>query len=436
MTDSRHVLDTLFQAALDACLPDKIIAPALDALAGDGFDFSQIPGRLVVAGAGKASAAMAASVETWARERGLFDRLEGLVLTRYGHAVPCERLEIVEAAHPVPDAAGQDAARRIKALADGLTQDDLMLALISGGGSALLALPAEGLTLEDKQVVTSALLKSGATITEMNIVRKHLSAIKGGQLAAAAHPARVISLLISDVPGDDPGTIASGPTVTDAGTFAEARKILADYGIEPPPAVRAHLDAATAETPKPNDPAFARDRMIMLTTPQMALEAADRAARAAGFNTIILSDAIEGESREIAKMHAAIARQIQSRSQPLAMPAVILSGGETTVTVRGHGRGGRNAEFCLALALALGSQPGIHAIACDTDGIDGSEDNAGAIITPDTVARARAAGFDAEAYLRGNDSYTLFKGIGDLVMTGPTLTNVNDFRAILVEPPT
>ena len=431
MTDlsPRDVLNQVFQAALAVCLPDKIIGPAMERL-----NLHATKGRIVITGAGKASAAMAAAVENWAKQAGLFDRLEGLIVTRYGHAVPCERVEIVEAAHPVPDAAGMKAASRIKALAEELGPNDVMVCLVSGGGSALLALPAPGLTLEHKQAVTSALLKSGATIGEMNAVRKHLSAIKGGQLAAAAHPARVVSLLISDVPGDDPETIASGPTVPDPSTFAEARDILAEYAIDLPPPVAAWLEQAEPETPKPGDAVFERAETIMLATPQMALDAAAATARDHGLTPIILSDAIEGEAREVAKVHAAIARHIQKHAQPVATPALILSGGETTVTVRGNGRGGRNAEFCLALALDLAGAQGITAMACDTDGIDGSEDNAGALVLPDTLARAKAAGLDPAAVLRGNDSYGLFQAIGDLVMTGPTLTNVNDFRAILVEP--
>lgn len=431
MSDPQTVLEQVFQAALDSCLPAKITAPALNGLALD-----QVKGRIVVTGAGKASAAMAAAVERWAADAGMLDRLSGLIVTRYGHAVPCQQIEIVEASHPVPDQAGLKAATRIKALAEELGQDDVMLCLISGGGSALLSLPAPGLTLEHKQAVTLELLRSGATIGQMNAVRKHLSAIKGGQLAAAAHPARVISLLISDVPGDDPETIASGPTVPDPTSFDDARAILETVDIALPSAVQDWLAKGDPETPKPGDPAFDRDQVIMIATPQMALEAAALRAKELGYNPIILGDAIEGESREVAKVHGAIARQIQRHGQPGAAPAILLSGGETTVTVQGNGRGGRNAEFCLTLALDLAGHVGIHAMACDTDGIDGSEDNAGARVTPDTLARADAAGFDAAAVLHGNDSYGLFKDIGDLVMTGPTLTNVNDFRAVLVEPST
>jgi hydroxypyruvate reductase len=354
-----------------------------------------------------------------------------VVVTRYGHGVPTARIAVVEAAHPVPDAAGEQAARRILDLAQGLQPGDLLLCLISGGGSALLALPAPGLTLEDKRVVSRALLRSGATIGEMNCVRKHLSAIKGGRLAAAAARAQVVSLLISDIPGDDPSLIASGPTVADPTTYADARAILAKYGIAPPCAVRERLAAAVDETPKPGDPRLARARSVLIATPQDALEAAAAVARAAGVTPLILGNAIEGEAREVARVHAGIARQAALHGQPLAPPCVLLSGGETTVTVRGHGRGGRNVEFLLALGLAADGQS-LYAIACDTDGIDGSEDNAGAILRPDTMARAARQGIDARARLADNDGYGFFAALGALVVTGPTLTNVNDFRAILI----
>jgi hydroxypyruvate reductase len=418
--DPTTLLRQLFSAALTAADPARAVPRFLP---------DPPAGRCVVVGAGKAAAAMARAVEDgW---RGDAARLSGLVVTRYGHGVPCARIEVVEAAHPVPDAAGADAARRILRMVGGLGDDDLLLCLISGGGSALLAMPAAGLSLADKQAVNRALLKSGATISEMNCVRKHLSAIKGGRLAAAAAPARVVSLLISDVPGDDPGTIASGPTVADATTFADARAILKRHGIDPPAAVRAHLEAAADETPKPGDPRLARAEAHIIARPQESLEAAATAARAAGITPIILGDAIEGEAREVARAMAQTALQAARENKS---PCVLLSGGETTVTVRGHGRGGRNAEFLLALAIALDGAPGIHAIACDTDGIDGSEDNAGAIIAPDTLARARAAGLDPQARLDDNDGYGVFSALGDLVMTGPTRTNVNDFRAILALP--
>jgi hydroxypyruvate reductase len=319
-------------------------------------------------------------------------------------------------------------------LARGLGEDDLLICLISGGGSALLAAPAEGLSLEDKQAVSKALLRSGADIAEMNCVRKHLSAIKGGRLAAAAHPARVVSLLISDVPGDDPATIASGPTVADPTSFADARAILAKYAIAPPEAVRRHLEAAAEETPKPGDSRLARAETRLIARPQDALEAMAAAAREAGASPVILGDAIEGEAREVARVMAGIAAQVQRHGQPAPAPCVLLSGGETTVTVRGQGRGGRNLEFLLGLMLALNGRAGVHALAGDSDGIDGSEDNAGALLGPDSLARARAAGLDPQARLADNDAYAVFDALGDLVVTGPTRTNVNDLRAVLVLP--
>lgn len=414
----RGVLHRLFDAALAAADPARCLVPHLP---------PPPAGRTIVVGAGKAAAAMAKAVEeAWPGP------LDGLVVTRYGHALPCRRIEVVEAAHPVPDEAGQRAARRILDLVQGLTADDLALCLISGGGSALLALGAGDVTLADKQAVAKALLRSGANITEMNCVRKHLSAIKGGRLAAAAAPARIVSLLISDVPGDDPSVIASGPTVPDPTTYEDARAVLAKYGIEPPPAVAARLAGTAEETPKPGDERLAGATTILVARPQESLEAAARVARDAGITPIILGDAIEGEAREVARVMAGIARQVARHGQPAGAPAVLLSGGETTVTVKGKGRGGRNAEFLLALAVALDGQAGIHAIACDTDGIDGTEDNAGCLLGPDSLARARSLGIDAKARLADNDGYGFFSALGDLVVTGPTLTNVNDFRAILV----
>ncbi|MBL8587209.1 MAG: glycerate kinase [Methylobacteriaceae bacterium] len=408
----------MFRAAIGAASPALCVPAHLPAAP---------KGRTIVIGAGKASAAMAAAFEAqWPGP------LEGLVVTRYGHGAPTRRIEIVEAAHPVPDAAGRDAAARILAMVGGLTEDDLVVALMSGGGSALLAAPAPGLTLEDKQTVARALLKSGADIAEMNSVRKHLSAIKGGRLAAAATPARLHALMISDVPGDDPSVIASGPTVPDATTRADAASALAKYGIVPPPTVAARLADPASETPKPGDPAFARVANVIIATPQRSLEAAAEIARVAGVTPILLGDALEGEARDVARVMAGIARSCRRHGQPAAAPCVLLSGGETTVTVRGQGRGGRNAEFLLALAVALEGAAGVHALAGDTDGIDGSEDNAGAIIGPDTLERARAAGVEAKARLADNDAYSVFSALGDLVTTGPTLTNVNDFRAVLV----
>lgn len=416
------LLRRLFEAALAAADP---------ALAVPRFLPRQPQGRTIVVGAGKAAAAMAKAVEdNWPDVAGA--PLQGLVVTRYGHALPCRHIEVVEAAHPVPDQAGRDAAKRILAMVQGLGPDDLVLCLISGGGSALLSLPAPGITLEEKQAVNKALLRCGAAIDEMNCLRKHLSAIKGGRLAAAAAPARVVSLLISDVPGDDPAVIASGPTVPDPTTFADALAILEKYRIEAPASVLAHLRAGLDETPKPGDPRLANTETHLIARPQDALEAAAAVAREEGVTPVILGDSIEGEAREVARVMAGIARQVARFGQPAAAPCVLLSGGETTVTLRGTGRGGRNAEFLLALTVDLEGAPGIYALACDTDGIDGSEDNAGAVTGPGCLARAAAAGLDAKAMLANNDGYGFFAALGDLVVTGPTLTNVNDFRAILV----
>jgi glycerate 2-kinase len=416
VTDDRDILRRLFAAAIGAVDPLKILAPHLP---------PPPKGRTIVLGAGKAAAAMAKAVEeNWPGP------LSGLVVTRYGHGLPCQRIEVVEASHPVPDAAGQQAARRILAMAQGLTAADLVLCLVSGGASALLAIPGEGLTLADKQAVNKALLKSGANITEMNCVRKHLSAIKGGRLAAAAHPAKVMTLLISDVPGDDPSVIGSGPTVGDPTTRLDALAVMHKYAIDMPAALRL-LASHASETPKPDDPRLADGEVRMLGTVQGALQAAADLARKEGLTPIVLGD-LEGEAREVALVHAGIARQVARHGQPMPAPAVILSGGETTVTVRGQGRGGRNAEFLLALAVALDGHPGMSAVAGDTDGIDGTEDNAGAILTPDSLARAAAKGVNAKAMLANNDGYGFFSQLGDLIVTGPTRTNVNDFRAILV----
>ena len=416
--NGRLLLLSLFDAAVAAAAPARCLAAHLP---------PPPRGRTLVIGAGKAAASMAQALEAgWPGE------LSGMVVTRYGHRVPTARIEVVEAAHPVPDAAGRAAAARMLNLVQGLSADDLVICLISGGGSSLLALPAEGLTLEDKQQVNRALLKSGANITEMNCVRKHLSAIKGGRLAAACAPAQVLTLTISDVPGDDPSVIASGPTVADASSCADALAILAKYAISEPKAAVDYIRRGHDETPKPGDPRLARARQVMIATPQMSLEAAADVARAAGITPLILGNALEGEAREMALVHAGIARQVLHHGQPAARPCVLLSGGEGTVTVRGSGRGGRNVEFLLALAVALDGEPGIEAIACDTDGIDGTEDNAGALLLPDTLARARANGLHAPAYLANNDGYSFFAALDDLVVTGPTMTNVNDFRALLI----
>ena len=396
-------------------------------------------GRTVVLGAGKAGGAMAAAVDAlWPAEA----KLSGLVVTRYGH-VPAAyrqrqqertaRIEVVEAGHPVPDAAGRRAAERIAGLAHGLNADDVVLCLISGGGSALLALPAPGVSLEEKQAVNRALLQSGGAIAEINCVRKHLSAIKGGRLAAMCAPAQVVTLLISDVPGDAPELIASGPTVADPSTCADALRILARYAIALPPGARAGLESGAFETPKPGDPRLDGHVLHLIATPQQSLEAAAALARAAGVPAHILSDAIEGESREVGKVHAALARQVARRGQPFERPCVLLSGGETTVTVKaGGGRGGRASEFALSAAIALQGESGVYLLAADTDGIDGVEDNAGAIVTPTTLARAAGAGLRAQDFLDRNDAYDFFKPLGDLVVTGPTFTNVNDFRALLI----
>ncbi len=412
------LLQSMFEAAVAAADPMRCMASHLPDLPA---------GKTVVVGAGKAAGSMARALE--AHWKG---PLEGLVVTRYGHRVPTRHIEVVEASHPVPDAAGQEAAARILAMVRGLGPDDLVICLISGGGSALLANPAEGLTLQQKQGMNRALLKSGATIGEMNCVRKHLSAIKGGQLALACAPARVVTLLISDVPGDDPSVIASGPTVPDPTTCAEALAILDKYELQGHAEAYAHIRSGMHETPKPGDPRFARNEVRMIATPQESLEAAARVAREAGVEPVILSDCIEGEARDVALVHAGIVRQVLKHGQPVKTPCVLLSGGETTVTVRGKGRGGRNAEFLLALAVALEGLPGVHAMACDTDGVDGTEDNAGAILGPSTWARAEKLGLRAREFLADNDGYTFFSRLGDLVVTGPTLTNVNDFRALLV----
>lgn len=385
-------------------------------------------GRLIVIGAGKASAAMARAVEQhWPGP------LSGLVVTRYGYAQPCDRIEIVEAAHPVPDEAGLVAAQRMLQLVSTLTSEDTVLCLISGGGSALLPLPLPGLTLENKQEINRALLASGATISEMNCVRRHLSGIKGGRLAAACHPAKVITLLISDVPGDRPLDIASGPTVGDPTTCADAIALIRRYRIALPSAAWVELESGRAESVKPGDPRLSRAETRIIAAPQQALEAAAELARSAGYDAHILGDALEGEAKDVGKVLASMALQVAERRQPLRAPCVLLSGGETTVTVRGSGRGGRNVEFLLSLGITLAGHPRIHALAGDTDGVDGQEEIAGAVLTPETVVRAWAKGINPQNALANNDGHGFFGALGDSIVTGPSLTNVNDFRAILID---
>lgn len=423
MIDHRDLLRRMFDAAIAAAQPSLCVPPHLP-------DPSQVRGRVLVIGAGKASAEMALAVENaW---RGPREQLAGLVVTRYGYGAPCRHIEIVEAAHPVPDAAGLAAAQRMLARVAGLGPDDLVLSLISGGGSALLPLPLPGLTLDDKQQLNRELLRCGATIREMNCVRRHLSAIKGGRLAAACHPARVLTLALSDVPGDDPIDIASGPTVGDPTTCADALALVRRYGIALPDAVMDTLASGRGESVKPGDPRLARAEIKLIATPQRSLQAAAEVARAAGITPVILGDSIEGEARDVGKVLAGIARSAAMHGQPQRGPCVLLSGGETTVTLRGNGRGGRNVEFALSLALGLDGLPGVWALAGDTDGVDGAEEVAGALVAPDTLARAWANGIRPADSLANNDGHGFFEALGDQVITGPTRTNVNDFRAILV----
>jgi len=414
----RDLLPELFHAAVDAADPGRAILAHLP---------DRPRGRTIVVGAGKAAAVMARAFEAaWDGP------VEGLVVTRYGHAVPTARIEVVEASHPVPDEAGYLAARRMMAMVHGLSPDDLVVALMSGGGSALLPAPASGLGFADEQAVTRALLASGLSITGMNLIRNELSAIKGGRLAALAAPARVVTLVVSDVAGDDPALVASGPTVPIGGSRAEVRRLVALHRLELPPAATALLASDANPAPRPDDPRFARNGVAVVASAALSLEAAARAAAARGLAAHILSDAIEGEAREVALVLAALAREVAGRDRPFAKPALLLSGGETTVTLRGTGKGGRNAEFLLAFALAIEGVPGIAALAADTDGIDGSEDNAGAVADGTSAARMRAAGIDPRAALAGNDAWSAFHAVGDLFVTGPTGTNVNDFRAILI----
>lgn len=413
----RALLRSLFDAAVAAAHPRLCVPPHLPPPPAHG--------RTIVVGAGKAAAAMARAVEDhW------HGPLSGLVVTRDGYGVPCLKIEMIEAAHPVPDERGRAAAARMLELVRVAKADDLVLCLMSGGASALLVLPAPGITLADKQAATRALLKSGATIHEINCVRKHLSAIKGGRLAAAT-PARMLTLAISDVVGDDPSVIGSGPTVPDPSTFAEARSILAKYGIDPAPTVKAHLEAAAEESPKPGDPRLARAEYRLVATPGDALAAAAAQAQALGIEPVVLGASLEGEARAVGAEHAALARKLAADANQ-KKPAVILSGGELTVTIKGRGSGGPSTEYLLGMALALKGARGIHALSADTDGIDGSEDNAGAFIGPETLARARDFTLDAAGCLAGNDAYSFFRALGNLLVTGPTFTNVNDFRAILI----
>jgi glycerate 2-kinase len=416
--EARLLLRTLLDTAIAAALPDRRIRAFLP---------EPPPGRTVVVGAGKGAAQLARALEaSWDGP------LEGVVVTRYGYAAPCERIEVLEAAHPEPDEAGLAASRRLLQAVSGLTADDLVIALVSGGGSALLPCPPGSLTLADEIALNRTLLASGAPISDMNAVRKHVSGIKGGRLALAASPARVVSLVVSDIPGDDPALVASGPTVPDAAGRESALGVVREYRLDLPQAVLDHLADPACAAPDPADPAFGRNEVHVIASASVSLEAARAEAAARAVPAVILSDAIEGEARDVARMHAAIAREIGARSRPFAPPVVLLSGGETTVTLRGKGRGGRNGEFLLAFALAVDGLDGIHALAADTDGIDGSEGNAGGIVDGGTAARIRAAGADPRALLAANDAWTALDLAGDLLVTGPTGTNVNDFRAILV----
>jgi glycerate 2-kinase len=416
--DPKTFLASIFAAAVAAADPEKTIRVHLPA---------RPKGRTIVIGAGKGSAQMAAALE-----KAWDGPLEGLVVTRYGYGAKCQRIEVIEAAHPVPDEAGLEGARRLLQAVSGLTPDDLVIALISGGGSALLPAPAAGLTLADEIAVNQALLASGAPIAAMNTIRKHVSTIKGGRLAAAADPAKVVSLVVSDIPGDNPALVASGPTVPDAGTRQDALGFIEAWRMKMPDAVMAHLSSPAADAPRPDDPRFARNEVHVIASAAVSLDAAAAEAKRQGIEAVILSDAIEGEAREVGGVHAAIAREVATRNRPFAKPVLILSGGETTVTLRAKGKGGRNSEFLLAFAIGVDGLSGIDALAADTDGIDGSEDNAGAFADGTSVARLRAVGVDAKAMLARNNAWTAFNSIGDLFVPGPTGTNVNDLRAILI----
>ncbi len=419
ITDPRRFLETLFTSAVAAADPEKVIAANLP---------ERPKGRTVVVGAGKGAAQMAAAFE-----RHWDGPLSGVVVTRYGYAAPCEKIEVLEASHPLPDENGLLASKRLLTEVSGLTEDDLVVALVCGGGSALLPSPPPGLALEDEIAVNRALLASGAPISAMNAVRKHVSMIKGGRLAAAAYPAKVVSLIVSDIPGDDPALVASGPTLADASTREDALTLIERYSLDLPANVMAWIKSPNSVAPSPDDLRFARNEVRLIASASVSLEAAATEARAAGIEAIILSDAIEGEARDVGGVHAAIAREVAGRGRPFAKPVVVLSGGETTVTIRGKGKGGRNSEFLLALALGIDGAKGVSALAADTDGIDGSEDNAGAFADDTTIARLVAQRLDAAALLQKNDSWTAFNALGDLFKPGPTGTNVNDFRAILVQ---
>ena len=424
MTDPASLLRAAFDAAVAAADPMRCLKPFLP---------ERPRGRLVVLGAGKGAASMARAVE---EHYGA--PIEGLVVTRYGHALPTQWIEVVEASHPVPDAAGLKAAQRCLEIAQGLGPDDLLIALVSGGGSALLTLPLPGIALDEIQALYRALLVSGATINEFNCVRRHLSQTQGGRLAAAAHPARVVGLMMSDVPGDDPAAIASGPVVADPSTSAEAAEVLAHYRIAVPPSIASVLASPESESVKPGDSRLASVEAHMTVTPQVSLDAAARMITAKGIPAHILSDRLEGEARDAGAVLASIARQVAARGQPFTAPCVLLSGGETTVTLRAHeesGRGGRNVEFLLAFGVAAQDQPGIYALAADTDGIDGIEEIAGAIWTPGTSARALEKGMEPRVFLARHDAHSFFGALGQSIITGPTHTNVNDFRAIYIAPP-
>lgn len=424
MNDPRFFLSDLFDAAIKAADPERCIAGHLP---------HPPRGRTVVVGAGKGSAQMAAALER------LWDGpLQGTVVTRYGFGEACSQIEVLEASHPVPDANGLAASAALLDTVSGLTSDDLVIALICGGGSALLPAPAAGISFEDEVALNEALLASGAPIQAMNAIRKHVSRIKGGRLAAAAYPAKVVNLVVSDIPGDDPAQVASGPTVPDWSTREQALELIRQYRLDLPASIMRHLGTPAADCPKPDDIVFAGNETIVIASSAVSLAAAATRARSQGIEAVILSDAIEGESREVAKVHSAIAREIALRDRPFRKPVVLLSGGETTVTVRGNGKGGRNTEFLLSLAqgieglAASATDVSIHALAADTDGIDGSQDNAGAFADMTSIARMRQAGLDPAALLSGNDSWTAFSAIGDLFVPGPTGTNVNDFRAIMI----